>query len=70
MGRRRVSQFCLVLALLSASFAPEASALGTAFTYQGSLQKGDGPTDGACDFRFLLFHFGAAAFSAGDDRWL
>ncbi len=105
MGRRRLGQFCLVLALLSASLAPEAFALSTAFTYQGQLQKDGGSSNGACDFRFLLFDavgsgappaggtqigntaardavdvsggvftvpldFGAAAFSAGNDRWL
>jgi hypothetical protein len=31
------------------------AALGTAFTYQGRLQDGDSPAEGAYDFRFILY---------------
>jgi hypothetical protein len=30
-------------------------ALGTGFTYQGQLNTGNGPVNGACDFQFGLY---------------
>ena len=32
--------------------------LGTAFTYQGRLDSGDGPVDGECEFHFTLHNAG------------
>lgn len=29
--------------------------LGTSFTYQGRLQKGDSPVDGSCEMAFRLY---------------
>ncbi len=55
MTRRHFGYCCLALALLSASPAPPASALDSAFTYQGQLQQGGAPTNGSCDFRFTLW---------------
>jgi hypothetical protein len=44
---------------LTASLAqgsrPEAAGYGYAFTYQGYLENGSGPVNGACDFRFGLW---------------
>jgi hypothetical protein len=106
MNKRRVGEYCVGLALLlSASAAPRAIAIGTAFTYQGQLQQNGSGANGQCDFEFSLWDalgagspptggnqiggvqtvthasvtdgvftlqldFGAAAFSAGSDRWL
>lgn len=55
MTRRDFGRCCLVLALLDASLAPPAFALGTAFTYQGQLQQGGAPANGPCDFQFGLW---------------
>ena len=33
-----------------------ADALGTAFTYQGELKKGDSPVDDSCDMVFSLYN--------------
>lgn len=35
--------------------AVPSAALGTAFTYQGTLKKSDAPLSGVCDFRFTLW---------------
>ncbi|MCP4168540.1 MAG: hypothetical protein GY759_21970 [Chloroflexi bacterium] len=32
-----------------------AAAVGTAFTYQGQLENGDGPVNASCDFEFALY---------------
>ena len=43
------------LASLPAANQNPVALLGTAFTYQGRLQQGGGPVDGACDFQFSLW---------------
>ena len=40
--------------------------LGTAFTYQGSLENGGGPVTDTCDFRFGLWDDEAAGSEVGD----
>src|SRR5262245_17002778 len=55
MTTRDFGVCCLVLALLEASLAPPALALGTAFTYQGQLQQSGAPANGSCDFQFSLW---------------
>jgi hypothetical protein len=60
-----VLAICLLLGLAGASAAgqpdpalPEAqepAAIGTSFTFQGSLSNATGPATGACDLRFSLF---------------
>ena len=102
LGRMFVGGFVL---LTAAAAPPAASAVGTAFTYQGQLQQDGGGASGPCDFSLSLWDaagsgsppaggsqvgatqtatgaavsdglftlrldFGAAAFSAGADRWL
>jgi hypothetical protein len=39
--------------------------LGTAFTYQGQLKKGDSPVDGACEMAFRLYDAAAGGGQAG-----
>jgi hypothetical protein len=55
MTRRHLGRRCLLLILLNASLGSSASALGTAFTYQGQLQQSGAPANGACDFQFSLW---------------
>ena len=55
MEGRRAGEYLLGLALLAASTVPRATALGTAFTYQGQLQQSGSPATGSCDFQFTLF---------------
>ncbi len=40
-----------------------AAAVGTAFTYQGQLENGDGPVNASCDFEFALYD--AATYGRG-----
>ncbi len=50
--------FLLTVTLGALALIPPASAqepVGTAFTYQGSLQKNGQPVDGSADFRFTLW---------------
>ena len=39
----------------SLTLEPQASPLGTGFTYQGQLKDGGTPVDGTCDFQFSLW---------------
>ncbi len=45
--------------------APLFATTGTAFTYQGSLQDGGSPANGAYDFQFLLFDAATAGSQVG-----
>jgi hypothetical protein len=55
-----------VLFLTSAGSAePAASPLGTAFTYQGSLNRGGQTYTGTCDFQFSLWDAAAAGLAIG-----
>ncbi len=45
--------------------APLFATTGTAFTYQGSLQDGGSPANGAYDFQFLLFNAATAGSQVG-----
>jgi hypothetical protein len=42
--------------------------MGTAFTYQGSLQDASGPVDGICDFRFSLYADEGGTEQVGDTQ--
>ncbi len=72
MNRKRLLLIpCSLLALI-ASFTvvsahrliapktPQATAMGTAFTYQGQLKKNGSPVTGSCSFRFTLYNADAA----------
>src|ERR1039457_321604 len=53
-----------LLALLAG--AHQASAQGTAFTYQGQLSANGGPANGSYDLRFAIFDSAAAANQIGN----
>ncbi len=64
MNKPRIVQSLCVLALILAlqgapgmaqEIAPQAAPLGTAFTYQGRLQKDGAPVNGNCDLVFKLW---------------
>ena len=40
-------------------------AVGTAFTYQGQLEDGDGPVNASCDFEFALYDAASAGSQVG-----
>ena len=53
---RRVRELALVALILVATASSHAADIGTAFTYQGSLEKPAGtPVNDTCDFRFGLW---------------
>ncbi len=43
----------------------QASPMGTAFTYQGRIEKDDAPADGLCDFEFRLYDTESAGSQVG-----
>ena len=45
--------------------AEAATALGTAFTYQGQLKQGGSPVNGTCDLRFVLYNAPALGSQIG-----
>jgi hypothetical protein len=55
---------CAAVFLFSAS-ALRAADVGTAFTYQGTLENGSGPVTDTCDFRFGLWNDSAAGAQVG-----
>ncbi|MBN1259698.1 MAG: hypothetical protein JXB35_03370 [Anaerolineae bacterium] len=81
MRRLRWLSYCLLLSLLLTPAAaagkplPQApppdentmllTPLGTAFTYQGYLEDGEGPVADTCDFRFSLYGSAAGADQIG-----
>lgn len=54
----------LVLAALSLAFSPPIFAIGTAFTYQGTLEDGGGLASGEYDLQFQLLDDGNGAIGA------
>jgi hypothetical protein len=44
---------------------PQATPLGTSFTYQGQLSNSAGPVSGSCDFRFSLWDAASAGIQVG-----
>jgi hypothetical protein len=57
----------LALVLPVAAFAQTSNPVGTAFTYQGQLQKGTLPHDGTADFVFRLFDSATGGIQVGSD---
>jgi hypothetical protein len=57
----------LALVLPAAAFAQSQTPVGTAFTYQGQLQKGTLPHDGTADFVFRLYDAATAGAQVGSD---
>ena len=55
MKRRLVFLVSIVLATIVLASWASASPVGSAFTYQGSLDKSGVPTSATCNFRFQLF---------------
>ena len=55
MRRSSRQNLALVLLLALAALPARAAAVGTAFTYQGRLDKNDFPASTTCDFAFLLW---------------
>ena len=56
--------FIATMSLMLAS-ASHAADIGTAFTYQGSLENGSGPVTDTCDFRFGLWDAAAGGNQMG-----
>lgn len=59
----------LAAAVAPAAAAP-ASAVGTAFTYQGSLEDSGVPAGGSCDFQFTVFPASASGSPLGSSTTL
>ncbi len=60
---------CIVSLLIltsGGSAAPGATPLGTAFTYQGRLDRAGAPYTGSCDFLFSLFDAETEGFEIGE----
>jgi hypothetical protein len=57
---------CLMFGVGSSSAMPGASPLGTAFTYQGRLDRDGTPYTGACDFQFSLWDEADGGEKIGD----
>ncbi len=55
----------LMTSLLCIPVMMRAAEIGTAFTYQGQLQDGSSPAQGAYDFRFALYDDAAAGLQIG-----
>ncbi len=66
MKARRLCWMVLVAGLLTAQPDVLADAMGTAFTYQGRLEDGNGPVTDTCDFEFSLWDAGVAGTQKGD----
>ena len=60
----------LLLGTTSSSAAPSATALGTAFTYQGRLDRAGQPYTGTCDFQFRLWDAETEGGQIGDTNSL
>ena len=59
-------QFGLMLAIAGLTGAQDRAApLGSGFTYQGELSRGDEPVAGPCDFQFGLWDAGSAGTQVG-----
>ena len=69
MKAKFISVVSIILAFLfvtgSAAASSQYSALGTAFTFQGSLNDGDVPANGTYDFQFRLYDDISAGFQKG-----
>lgn len=58
--------FLMLLTSLAFSQAPDATPLGTGFTYQGELLSGGTPYSGTCDFQFGLYDAATIGNLVGD----
>jgi len=62
--RVRTAVFLCIAAMAGPVFA---APMGTAFTYQGQLQRGGAPASGSFDFRFKLFDASSGGAQIGGD---
>ncbi len=58
--------FLMLLTGLAVAQAPDATPLGTSFTYQGELMSSGTPYSGACDFQFGLYDAATMGTSVGE----